>query len=88
MISSAPATYLLNPGPVNLSERVRQALLRPDLCHREPEYSRLQDDVRERLAAVYPADDDEYTAVLLTGSGTAAVEAMIASLVLKEARVE
>lgn len=71
---------LLNPGPVSLSDGVRRALLGPDLCHREAEFFDLQDGVREALLAVYglpPA----YAAVLLGGSGTAAVEAMITSLV-------
>jgi len=27
---------LLNPGPVTLTERVRNSLLQTDLCHREP----------------------------------------------------
>jgi 2-aminoethylphosphonate-pyruvate transaminase len=72
---------LLNPGPVTLTRRVRQALLRPDLCHREPEFSALQEDVRARLARVYPETASAYVAVLLTGSGTAAVEAMTGSLV-------
>jgi len=27
---------LLNPGPVNVSPRVRAALTGPDVCHREP----------------------------------------------------
>jgi 2-aminoethylphosphonate-pyruvate transaminase len=66
---------------VTLTRRVRQALLRPDLCHREPEFTALQADVRGRLARVYPGLGDRYTAVLLTGSGTAAVEAMVGSLV-------
>ena len=74
-------TCLLNPGPVNLSTRVRQALLSQDLCHRESEFSMLQQDVRERLTRVYPAAAAEYTTVLFTGSGTAAVEAMVGSLV-------
>lgn len=72
---------LLNPGPVTLTERVRQAQLRPDLCHREPEFTALQDDVRRRLARVYPQAERDYTAVLIGGSGTAAVEAMVDSLV-------
>jgi 2-aminoethylphosphonate-pyruvate transaminase len=72
---------LLNPGPVNLSERVRAALLRPDLCHREPEFSLLQSSIREGLLAVYELDPAEWCAVLLTGSGTAAMEAMLSSLV-------
>ncbi len=72
---------LLNPGPVTLSERVRAAMTQPDLCHREPEFARLQKEIRNRLASVYSAADGEFTAVLLTGSGTAAVEAMVGSLV-------
>ncbi len=72
---------LLNPGPVTLSPRVRAALERPDLCHREPVYAALQNSVRARLAAVYAEAAATYEAVLLTGSGTAAVEAMLASLV-------
>lgn len=74
-------TILLNPGPVTLSERVRQAMLGPDLCHREPEFTELQAEIRARLASVYPEARSEYVAVLFTGSGTAAVEAMVGSLV-------
>jgi hypothetical protein len=33
---------LLNPGPANTSRSVRGALVMPDLCHREPEFSRVQ----------------------------------------------
>ena len=72
---------LLNPGPVTLTPRVRRALDGPDLCHRQPEFTDLQSEVRERLVRVYPDAADDYTAVLFTGSGTAAVEAMIGSLV-------
>lgn len=74
-------TILLNPGPVTLSERVRGALLRPDLCHREIEFAELQDGLRGKLLAVYDLDPATWAAVLLTGSGTAAVEAMITSCV-------
>jgi len=73
-------TILLNPGPVNVSARVRAALDGPDLCHRESEYFDLQDDIRRLLVEVFGVAGD-YAAVLLTGSGTAMVEAMIASAV-------
>lgn len=72
---------LLNPGPVNLSERVRRALLKPDICHREIEFSQLQRDIRGKLLKVYDLDPDEWAAVLLTGSGTAALEALLTSMV-------
>ncbi len=78
---------LLNPGPVNLSERVRQALLRPDLCHREVEFSELQSSIRDKLLEVYDLDPVRWAAVLLTGSGTAAVEAMLTTLVPASGRL-
>jgi len=74
-------TILLNPGPVTLTERVRRSLLREDLCHREPEFAELTLDVRARLESVYPAAAGRFVAVPMTGSGTCAVEAMLASLV-------
>ncbi|MFO0607579.1 MAG: 2-aminoethylphosphonate--pyruvate transaminase [Polyangiales bacterium] len=74
---------LLNPGPVTLTERVRGALQQPDLCHREQEFADLQLDVRQRLEAIYDGADG-YVAVMLTGSGTAAVEAMVGSVVPRD----
>jgi 2-aminoethylphosphonate-pyruvate transaminase len=78
---------LLNPGPVNLSDRVRNALLRPDLCHREVEFSQLQSTIREQLLQVYDLPMEHWAAVLLTGSGTAAMEAMVTSLVPRNGKL-
>ena len=78
---------LLNPGPVGLSERVRAALTLPDLCHREPEFAALQDEIRARLLEVYGLERGDWAPVLISGSGTAAVEAMLASLVPRDGRV-
>ncbi len=72
---------LLNPGPVTLSDRVRRALTREDLCHREATFTDLQAAVRANLTNVYAETASNYTAVLLSGSGTAAVEAMVGSLI-------
>ncbi|KWH52142.1 2-aminoethylphosphonate aminotransferase [Burkholderia cepacia] len=78
---------LLNPGPVTLTERVRRSLLQPDLCHRESEFFDLQDEARARLVAAYELDPAEWTAALMTGSGTAAVESMIAALVPRDGKL-
>ena len=78
---------LLNPGPVTLTERVRRSLLQPDLCHRESEFFDLQDEVRRRLLATYELDPAEWTVVLITASGTGAVESMVASLVPATGRI-
>lgn len=78
---------LLNPGPVNLSDRVRQALSKPDLCHRESEFTELQNAIRRKLLEVYDLDPQTWAAILLTGSGTSAMEAMLISLISKNDRV-
>ncbi len=73
---------LLNPGPVNVSERVRQALLRPDICHRESEFTELLLRIQGKLLKAFvPGAEADYAAVLITGSGTSAVEsAMMSSI--------
>src|SRR5262245_38886050 len=66
---------LLNPGPVTMTSGVRAALAGEDVCHREPEFKALVGRVREKITGVYGAAG--YTAVLMGGSGTAAVETML-----------
>ena len=61
---------LLNPGPVVLSKRVREALLKPDLCHREIEFVALQNKIRNNLLDVYKLSSEKWASVIFTGSGT------------------
>jgi len=76
---------LLNPGPVSMTDRVRRALASEDVCHREPEFKELVGSVRKRLTGVYgPSTRTGFTPVLLGGSGTAAVEAMLSLVSRKE----
>jgi 2-aminoethylphosphonate-pyruvate transaminase len=71
---------LLTPGPVMISERVRKALLRPDVAAAEPEFAELIQGVRRKLLQAFvPGAEAEYTAIVLTGSGSAAVEAALVS---------
>src|SRR4029079_4537390 len=71
---------LLNPGPVNVSERVRRALNPPDIFHRESDFAELQHGIQNKLLnAFVPGAETDYTAVLITGSGTAAVESALMS---------
>ena len=71
---------LLNPGPSVVSDRVHRAVGGPDLCLRELEYGELLAGVRRKLLAVAGVPDD-WAMVMLAGSGTAALEAMIGSSV-------
>lgn len=71
---------LLNPGPVNVSDRVRQALHRPDICHRESEFTELLQGIKAKLLKAFvPGAEADYAAVVITGSGTAAVESAVMS---------
>ncbi len=80
-------TILLNPGPVVLSERVRQALTKPDLCHREQEFIDLQNKIKTDLLNVYQLPSDRWASIVFTGSGTSAMEAMMTSLVPAHGKV-
>ncbi len=71
---------LLNPGPANTSRAVKEALVTPDLCHREPEFFEMMRDCRQRLVRL-AGGGEAFAAVLFTGSGTAAVEASVSSAV-------
>ncbi len=66
---------------------MRRAVTRVDLCHREPELFELQDDVIRGLVEIYQCDPEQWTAVLIGGSGTSAMEAMLVSLLPQDASV-
>jgi 2-aminoethylphosphonate-pyruvate transaminase len=77
---------LLTPGPATTSERVKQAQVVPDICPREAEFGALQDSIRRRLVQVVHGEET-HTAVLFAGSGTAAVEACISSVVPGQGKI-
>src|SRR3979411_1366829 len=70
---------LLTPGPVTTSPRVRKALASANFSHREPAFSRLFERVGRALTRVAGAPRHEPP--LIAGSGTAAPEAALASLI-------
>jgi 2-aminoethylphosphonate-pyruvate transaminase len=73
---------LFTPGPVNVRNDVRQALLHYDICHRSREFEELFVDSQAKINELLNADDSYYS-VIISGSGTAANEAVLSS-VLKE----
>ena len=74
-----PRTVLLNPGPVNVTDKVRQAMTLPDLCHREKEFSDLMASIRSKLLQAFNIEE-AFTSVLISGSGTAALEMAVSSI--------
>jgi 2-aminoethylphosphonate-pyruvate transaminase len=71
---------------VNVSRRVTTALARGDLCHREPEAYALLDRIRTRLVDAF-TPPGAFTAVLVTGSGTAALEMAVTSVLSPSGRL-
>jgi 2-aminoethylphosphonate-pyruvate transaminase len=71
---------LLTPGPLSTSKTVKGAMLR-DWCTWDDEYKELVEDVRRRLLTIASLDENEYTTVLMQGSGTFANESVIGSVI-------
>src|SRR5262245_31178080 len=71
---------LFTPGPLTTSRTVKQAMLR-DLGSRDFEFVAIVQDIRRRLVALGEASEEDYTAILMQGSGTFSVEAVISSTV-------
>ncbi len=70
---------LFAPGPVNTSERVKKSLAIPDMCHRKKDFEEILESTIERILMVTGCSGHEYTAAVISGSGTAANESIYAS---------
>ena len=72
-------TKLFSPGPVMVSDSVRQSLLHYDICHRSPEFEEMFEDTQAKILKLFNADDSYYS-LIVSGSGTSANEACLSSL--------
>ena len=77
---------LLTPGPLSTSKGVRAAMLF-DLCTRDSQYKELTQKIRSKLVCMATENPEKYTAVLMQGSGTFCVEAVLGSVISKYCRV-
>jgi 2-aminoethylphosphonate aminotransferase len=73
-------TILLNPGPATTTDSVKFSQVVPDICPRESEFGQLMKNVSTELTRLVD-DSDQYTTVLFGGSGTAAIESIISSII-------
>ncbi len=73
---------LFTPGPVNVAANVRLAIAKNDICHRETEFDDLLASIEHKLLEMFEVKNKaRYSAVVITGSGTAANEAILSSVV-------
>nr|UWI50893.1 aminotransferase class V-fold PLP-dependent enzyme [Clostridioides difficile] len=76
-------TYLFSPGPVMVTDRVRNSLLHYDICHRGNEFMNLFKDTQQKISKLYNATSDYYSLVV-SGSGTSVNECVLSSIFDKE----
>jgi 2-aminoethylphosphonate-pyruvate transaminase len=73
---------LFTPGPVNVAQNVREAICKQDICHREIDFDYLLESIENKLLTLFEIKNRaDYRAVVITGSGTAANESMLSSVV-------
>jgi 2-aminoethylphosphonate-pyruvate transaminase len=75
-----PGYVLFSPGPVMTSARVKAALVHHDVCHRDDDYSAVVERLQKKLRPVFGASP-AHDMLLITGSGTSAMEMAISSVV-------
>jgi 2-aminoethylphosphonate-pyruvate transaminase len=81
---------LFTPGPLTTSATVKSAMLR-DMGSRDCEFLEAVREIRERLLSVggaeSPRNGGEYECVLMQGSGTFAIEAVISSVIPRDGKL-
>ncbi len=77
---------LLTPGPLSTTNTVRQAMQR-DWCTWDKEYNQLVQDIRQKLVEIATQQHELYSAVLMQGSGSFAVESVLGSVIPKDGKI-
>jgi len=80
-VADASADVFLLPGPVKMDHRVLQAMGVPAMNHRGPEFKEVLSEVRGLTQYMFGTSGE---VAVLSGSGTAGLEAAVAGLVRKE----
>ncbi|MEM7130163.1 MAG: 2-aminoethylphosphonate--pyruvate transaminase [Chloroflexota bacterium] len=77
---------LFTPGPLTTSATVKEAMLR-DFGSRDFEFIQIVQEIRKRLLAIGEVESPRYEAILMQGSGTFGLEAVLSSTVSAEGKV-
>jgi len=77
-------TVFMLPGPVKMHPRVLRAMAAPALNHRGPEFKEVLAELRELVRYVFGTRGE---VAILSGSGTAGLEAAVSGLLRKEDKV-
>ncbi|MGI6008496.1 MAG: 2-aminoethylphosphonate--pyruvate transaminase [Ruminococcus sp.] len=73
---------LLTPGPLTTTDSVKQEMM-TDHCTWDDDYKQITQKIRSGLLKLAGVSEEEYTAVLMQGSGTFGVESVLTSVIGK-----
>ena len=85
MTTDIESPYLLTPGPLTTSSETKQVMLR-DWGSRDAAFIRINRELRAHVVSIAGGGDD-LTCVPVQGSGTFAVEAMLAGFVPRDGKI-
>ena len=83
MVETAAGAFLL-PGPVKMHPRVLEAMAAPAMNHRGPEFKEILSEIRGLTQYLFATSGE---VAVLSGSGTAGLEAAVSGLLRKQDRV-
>ena len=71
---------LLTPGPLTTTDTVKSEMM-VDRCTWDDDYKNITQDIRRKLLELAQVSEEEYTVVLMQGSGTFGVESVLSSVI-------
>ena len=71
-------------GPVNVAKKPKKLMPYPEIGHREDEFMDLYNSIKDKLYEVLQVSKKQFEFAIIGGSGTAAIESMITSVVSKK----
>ena len=71
---------LLTPGPLTTTDTVKSEMM-VDRCTWDDDYKNITQDIRRKLLELAQLSEEEYTVVLMQGSGTFGVESVLSSVI-------
>ncbi|MDD3984896.1 MAG: alanine--glyoxylate aminotransferase family protein [Methanobacterium sp.] len=77
-------TLLMIPGPTRVSSRVLKAMSKSIVNHRSAVFGEILKDTNEMMSEVFQTENPSY---LITGSGTAAMEAALGNVIEKNDKI-
>ena len=82
LITLKPQVKLFTPGPLNVTDNVRKAM-QYDYGAQHSDFKQMVLEIKQKLISIAGVSSEEYCAVLMEGSGTYCVEAVLGTCIAR-----